>query len=213
MHLTHSQVQRLVQASRYPDVTSFLACTGMGWGEATGLRVEHVDSKRRRVPVEENAVLVGSHVEVGPPKTHERHVVPYPVFLDEAIRRATRDAPQSALLWPAIEGGHLRRGNARDGWFAAAVCRVRAADRVVAAEAKAVGREAPCNTPQITPHELRNTAASLAISAEANVKGVQHMLGHASAAVTLDKYADLVDDDLHRVAEALDEQRRLHLEQ
>ena len=181
MYLTHSQVQRLAQASRYPDVISSLAYKGMRWGEATGLRVEHVDSKRRRVPVEENAVLVGSHVEVGPLKTHERRVVPYPVFLDEAFRRATRDTPQSALLWPAIEGGHLRRGNARDGWFAAAVCRVRAADRIAAAEAKAVGREAPRTVPQITPHKLRNSAASLAISAEANVKGVQRMLGHASA--------------------------------
>jgi integrase len=38
---------------------------------------------------------------------------------------------------------------------------------------------------------LRNTAASLAISAGANVKAVQRMLGHASAAVTLDTYADL----------------------
>lgn len=91
--------------------------------------------------------------------------------------------------------------------------RVRAADKIVAAVAKAAGREAPPIMLQIPPHKLRNTAVSLAISAGANVKGVQRMLGHASAAMTLDKYADLFDDDLHRVAEALDEQRRLHLEQ
>ena len=41
----------------------------------------------------------------------------------------------------------------------------------------------------LTPHELRHTAASLAIAAGANVKGVQLMLGHASAAMTLDIYA------------------------
>ena len=81
VYLTHSQVERLAPASRYPDVIRFLAYTGLRWGEATGLRVEHVDSKRHRVRVEENAVLVGSHVEVGTPKTHERRVVPYPVFL------------------------------------------------------------------------------------------------------------------------------------
>jgi integrase len=38
----------------------------------------------------------------------------------------------------------------------------------------------------LTPHELRHTAASLAIAAGANVKAVQLMLGHASAAMTLD---------------------------
>lgn len=56
----------------------------------------------------------------------------------------------------------------------------------------------------MTPHDLRHTAASLAISAGANVKAVQRMLGHASAAMTLDTYADLFDDDLDNVADALD---------
>jgi site-specific recombinase XerC len=56
----------------------------------------------------------------------------------------------------------------------------------------------------MTVHDLRHTAASLAASAGANVKAVQRMLGHASAAMTLDIYADLFDDDLDAVAEALD---------
>jgi site-specific recombinase XerD len=36
----------------------------------------------------------------------------------------------------------------------------------------------------------------MAISAGANVKVVQRMLGHASAAMALEVYADLFDDDL-----------------
>jgi integrase len=55
----------------------------------------------------------------------------------------------------------------------------------------------------LTPHELRHTAASLAVSAGANVKAVQRMLGHASAAMTLDVYSGLFDDDLDGVAERL----------
>ena len=43
------------------------------------------------------------------------------------------------------------------------------------------------------------------MSARANVKAVQRMLGHASAAMTLDIYADLFDDDLEAVATALDQ--------
>ena len=57
----------------------------------------------------------------------------------------------------------------------------------------------------ITPHELRHTAASLAASAGAHVKSVQRMLGHASAAMTLDTYADLFEDDLDNMASALNE--------
>jgi integrase len=56
---------------------------------------------------------------------------------------------------------------------------------------------------------LRHTAASLAVSAAANVKAVQKTLGHASAAMTLDIYADLFDDDLEAVASALNDARML----
>ena len=59
----------------------------------------------------------------------------------------------------------------------------------------------------MTPHDLRHTAASLAVSAGADVEAVQRMLGHASAAITLDVYADLFDDDLEAVATALDQAR------
>ena len=78
----------------------------------------------------------------------------------------------------------MRVGNARRGWF----------DRA----AREIG------VPGLTPHELRHTAASLAMSAGANVKAVQRMLGHAKASMTLDVYTDLFDDDLEAVAERLD---------
>ena len=61
---------------------------------------------------------------------------------------------------------------------------------------------------RLTPHDLRHTAASLAVSSGANVKAVQRMLGHKSAAMTLDTYADLFEDDLDAVAERIDERAR-----
>jgi integrase len=54
------------------------------------------------------------------------------------------------------------------------------------------------------PHDLRHTAASIAISAGANVKALQRMLGHKSAAMTLDTYADLFDSDIRAVADRVD---------
>lgn len=41
------------------------------------------------------------------------------------------------------------------------------------------------------------------------MKAVQRMLGHASASMTLDTYADLFDDDLDDVASALDRAYKL----
>lgn len=204
-YLTHQQVERLAAASKYPDLIRFLAYTGLRWGEATGLKVAHVDRSKRRVRIEENAVKVNGHVEVGTPKTHEKRTVPYPAFLDDAVARACRSKAADDLVWPAELGGYLSQGNAESGWFASAVKRVRATDLEAAVSR---GTEAERQVmPRVTPHDLRHTAASLAISAGANVKAVQRMLGHASASMTLDVYAELFEDDLDEVAEALDRQR------
>ena len=56
----------------------------------------------------------------------------------------------------------------------------------------------------LTPHDLRHTSASLAIGSGASVKHVQRMLGHKDAAMTLNVYASLFEDDLDDVSERLD---------
>lgn len=142
--------------------------------------------------VEENAVLVGGVVHVGTPKTHEARSVPYPAFLSFSLAKLCEGKRREDLL---LGDGvtHMRLPNSVRGWFAFAVKRVRDVDE---------------EFPRVTPHDHRHTAASLAISAGANVKAVQRVLGHASASMTLDTYADLFDDDLDGVADALDHARR-----
>ena len=88
-----------------------------------------------------------------------------------------------------MRGGVLRNSNWRARVFEPAVKACQKSDETF---------------PTISPHDLRHTAASLAISAGANVKAVQRMLGHARASMTLDVYADLFDDDLDAVAVTLD---------
>jgi site-specific recombinase XerC len=61
--------------------------------------------------------------------------------------------------------------------------------------------------PELHPHELRHTAASLATASGADVKVVQQMLGHSSAAMTMDVYGHLFSDRLDEVADALDNAR------
>ena len=54
-------------------------------------------------------------------------------------------------------------------------------------------------------------AASLLVASEANVKAVQRMLGHASAAMTLNVYSGLFDDDLGSLAERMDAAHDAHI--
>lgn len=107
--------------------------------------------------------------------------------------------------WTGRGGDCPGLGNAASGWFERAMQETIAEDEKAAEKVREECKEEP---PVVQPHDLRHTAASLAISAGANVKAVQRMLGHASAAMTLDTYADLFDDDLDDVATALDAARR-----
>jgi hypothetical protein len=93
--------------------------------------------------------------------------LPLPAFLLPYLARQCEGNDRDDLLFPGDgEGGHLRRPHPTSGWFAIAV--------------------AASGIPRATPHDLRHSAASLAVSAGANVKAAQKMLGHASAAMTLD---------------------------
>ena len=69
------------------------------------------------------------------------------------------------------------------------------------AAAKTIG------VPDLYPHQLRHTAASLAIASGADVKVVQQMLGHISATMTLDTYGHLFEDRLDEVGSAMDAAR------
>ena len=166
-----------------------LAYPDLRWGEATGLRVGDLDMLRRRATICENAVEVGSEIIVGTTKGHKLRNVPLPDFLLPSLARQCEGRERDDLLFPGDDGGYLTRPHAGSGWF----------DKAVTAS----------GVPRTTPHDLRHTAASLAVSAGANVKAVQKMLGHASAAMTLDIYTDLFDDDLEAVATALDKARAL----
>ncbi|QHN30774.1 tyrosine-type recombinase/integrase [Gordonia amarae] len=211
-YLSHAQVEELATEAgpRGHDLILFLSYTGLRIGEAAGLRARDVDLRRRRITVERAVTEADAKNPIKAPKTQARRTVPYPEFLDKILETRTRGKALDAPLFPAEEGGLLRASNWRHRTLAPAV------ERCVERTAKARAQEAadaedgnPTTDefPTVTTHDLRHTAASLAISAGANVKAVQRMLGHAKASMTLDTYADLFPDDLERVATKLSTQR------
>jgi len=188
-YLTHHQVAALAGAvERMPEVIRFLAYTGLRWGEMAALRVCDFNMLRRRINVSRSVTEFNGLVW-STPKTGERRSVPFPASLaGELAALMVGKAPED-LVFAGSQGTVLRVSNYRRRIFAPAVAECRKTDSAF---------------PVITPHDLRHTAASLAVSAGANVKAVQRMLGHANASMTLDVYADLFDDDLDGVADRLD---------
>lgn len=121
----------------------------------------------------------------------------------EELAKTCRGKEHGDLIWAARDGGHLGPPSSHDSWLSCAVDRCQAT--ALAARKKEGDEPTTPVFPKVTARALRHTAASLAISAGANVKVVQRMLRHSSAAMTLDVYADLFDDDLTAVADKLDE--------
>lgn len=190
-YLTHDDVFRFAEAT--PDRTRgtlivVLAYTGIRWGEAVALRVRDVNMLRRRLHIERTATEVEGVIHVGPPKSWENRSVPFPALLVDRLAEQCENKNPDALVFASGAGTFLMRPDTSDGrnsWFLTAL--------------RSAGLD------RLTPHDLKHTAASLAVSAGANVKALQRMLGHKSAAMTLDTYADLFDDDLDAVAARLDE--------
>jgi integrase len=184
-YLTADQVEALAAACEpYGLVVRFLAYTGLRWGEVAALQVGDVDPMRRRIHVRRSVTEDNGRLVFDTTKTSEARVVPLPRFLAEQVAEHCAGRGREDLVFQGTRGGVLRNRNF--------------ARRTFAPAASAIGE------PELTPHGLRHTAASLAVAASANVKVVQAMLGHKTASMTLDLYGHLFPDQLDDVADRLD---------
>lgn len=190
VYLTHAQVEALADAAGdYRLLILVMAYTGLRWGEVSALRVRDIDLDSRRIKVERALADEGGRLYEDTPKGHERRSVAVPAFLAAELKRAIDGRDADALVFTAPKGGPLRAHNFRPRVWRPAV------------------RAAGLEHLGATPHDLRHTAVSLAIAAGADVKVIQQMVGHKSAAMTLDVYGHLFPDRLDEVADALDEGR------
>lgn len=190
VYLTTSQVLELAEAAKTNGgaegmkrraLVLLLGFCGLRWGEATALRASDVSPDTGRIQVARSVTRTRGGYVVGEPKTWERRTVPVPDYVMNAIMSQCAGRDPDALIFPATSGGFMAPPHSTErSWYR------RALDLA--------------GLPVLTAHDLRHTAASIAVSAGANVKAIQRMLGHKSAAMTLDTYADLFDSDLDAVA-------------
>jgi integrase len=165
---------------RFETLTLILGYCGLRFGEAAALRRKHVGNRELTIRASATHVT-GKGIVESTTKTRRARQVPVPPPVWHRLKDELPD-DSNALVFPRQRGGLLPIEEYR-----------RAFDKACAQ----VGVEG------LVPHGLRHTTASLAISEGANVKVVQRMLGHATAAMTLDLYGHLLDDDLSAVADAL----------
>jgi integrase len=180
--LSWSQLKTLAEASGdSAPLIWLLGTSGLRLGEAIGLQVGDIDVRRGRVRISRSVVVTSGGTVVGTPKSGQSRTVPVARYVLEQLPLSGRKPDEWLFLGP--QGGRLDPHTWRRGAFARA--------------AKVAGLDG------LNPHELRHTAASLAIQQGADVLAVQRMLGHASAATTLGIYSHLFDAGLDVVADRM----------
>lgn len=186
--LTHAEVDALAAACEpHGELILVLAYCGLRWGEAVALQVRDLDLLRGRVLVRRSVAEVRGSLVYGDTKTHQAREVVLPPFLRVRLSSVIENRGAGDLVFTSARGEALRNGNFRSRVF----------DRGLVA----------AGLPKMRIHDLRHTAAALAVDSGANVKGVQRMLGHKDAAMTLNVYADLFDGHLDEVADRLEASR------
>ena len=188
--LTLEQLHTLAEAAGpHRPLVYVLGTCGLRFGEVAELRWRDVDLQKLQIRIVRSVTLVDGVFEVGTPKSVKGRTVSLPAFVADLLKPGQPDA----LVFPDSEGGHMRGTNVRRRWWSKAVAAAELYPRTVGDSV----------VYDFKLHELRHTAASLAIQAGANIKALQNMLGHESAGLTLDRYGHLYGSDVEAVGTAI----------
>ena len=191
-----------VDGDRLAAMWRLFLATGMRRGEVAGLRWIDLDLERGRLSVQHTRVLVYDRAQVSEPKTkRSRRVI-------------SLDAGTVAALRMHQESQGVERAAVREVWVDSGYVFVREGgapldpDRI--SHLFRVNVDA-ARLPRIRLHDLRHTAASLALATGIHPKVVSERLGHSSVAITLDTYSHLTpglqEDAADRLGAILDADR------
>lgn len=176
----------LGQIEKHEFRNAYALClfAGLREGECLGLSWSQVDFEKGRITVSQQLQKTKSgHVEYyiadttksGKPRTIEPPAICFDYLRDEKRRQAQNKLKAGERWnneWNLVFANEVGRYIEIETFY-------RKFKKVVAA----IGR------PDARVHDLRHTAATVAIASGADIKSVQSLLGHATAAFTLDVYA------------------------
>jgi integrase len=184
--LTEQQLARLVACTPewWRPLVVTLAGTGMRWGEAVGLTVEHVDLLVPEVRIRQTLNPTATRWKPSPKtKAGRRHIGLPNAVVDVLLPLvAGKDGREPVFTTP--EGALVKHRTFNYGVWQPA-CR---AAGVIA-----------------TPHDLRHSHAALLIANGVPMPAISQRLGHASIKTTFDTYGYLLPRVEQHLLEGLDE--------
>ena len=173
--LTISELNHLVSHvhPHFQTLVLIAGFLGLRQGELFGLHPTNVDLEERKITVVEQLLGNASTPTRAELKTQtSRRAVLVATHLISGLTEQLEQRASTEFVFTALNGGPIRKSNFnRRHWQTAT---------------KAAGLEG------FRFHELRHTAASIAIQSNTHPRLIQEALGHSSIKVTMDRYGHLM---------------------
>lgn len=199
--LEPAQAQRFLQCVSeeslyWQCLLNVLITTGLRRGECVGLQWGDIDGEKLTLSISRNVSIDKDSPEkyhIGSTKTGEDRVVPISLRLYGLLMTFKREqeAKYQASLMPSAFI-FCSETNPYAPLYPTTVTRH---------VSKFIKRH---NLPNVSPHDLRHTAATLALESGADLKQVQELLGHKDASTTMQFYAGVTDEAKRRTVEGIE---------
>lgn len=173
-----------------------LITTGLRRGEAVGLQWGDIDADKLTITVQRNVTIDKNSPDkyhIGATKTGEERTVPISPRVLTLLGELKREQQEKfgVVLMPT----------------AFIFCSMANAYKPVYPTAPTMWQRRFTdrhNLPKVSPHDLRHTAASLALESGANLKEIQQLLGHADPKTTMAFYSGLTEEAARRTVDGIE---------
>jgi integrase len=198
--LSTDQTRAFLEAARgqkYEALYVLSLTCGLRMGESLGLKWSDIDLEAGtlRVNRQLQRIREGGGLVFSEPKNASRRTIDLPQRGLEALRTHRKDQLEEKLRAMAYEDSGLV--------FATGKGTPQDAQNVINRHFKPLLKQE--DLPLIRWHDLRHTCATLLLGRGVHPKLVQHLLGHASIAMTLDRYSHWIPSMGRHAADGMDE--------
>lgn len=173
-----------------------LITTGLRRGEVCGLQWGDIDKDKLTITVNRNVTRdenADNKIHIGTPKNKESRIVPISArvySLLVSLKNEQEEKYKVTILPTAFV--FCRDGDLYTPCYPTEPTRW---------QRKFVERY---GLPKVSPHDLRHTAATLALQGGADLKQVQSLLGHSDPSTTMKFYAGVTDEMQRRTVEGIE---------